>query len=142
MESITREISNLGNHYELPRLKRWINDYVQEFVDRITDDNDTGIDINLEDLDETTDEIFNHLFNSDESSFAEYRDYMDFTTHEFFLMIKYFNTYYKENFGSESIVFDLSIKKTIDHYALAYAFENNLKEKILNELKESIGLNE
>jgi hypothetical protein len=90
------------------------------------------------DKDDIAEEIFQLLFNSDELCYWEDKD-DDIYPSDLLRMINYSNTYYEENFGDDCVSMrNLNEKKVYLHYALAYALENGIQDKIREWLDENM----
>ena len=92
------------------------------------------------DNEEKAEEIFQLLFNSDDITFwLEGCDDIDIYPSDMLRMVEYFNTYYEENFGSESCIYRNLTEQTVYlHYALTYAWENGIQQEIEEWLDENL----
>ena len=107
--------------------------YKQEIFDVMFSDKDN---------EEIAEEIFEIIFNSYSIEF-DYEYYTDNLDEIYFpdipLMINYFNTYYSENYGPESMEStDLDMDKIFTNYAFAYASYNGIKDNIQGWLDENL----
>lgn len=131
-------------------VKQYIDKYFEK-EDSVTEDDDSVKDVQLKysdfettltDEDEIADEIFQLLFNSEDITFSEFteekcgEDITDLYFDDIPLMINYFNTYFKENFGDETMnSTSLTMDNIKNNYAYAYASHNDYKDYIRQKLR-------
>jgi hypothetical protein len=141
-KDIQQEMSKLNNINE--DIERYWKEALQNHMEEneevtLCDTLTELIDDHTKDKDDIAEEIFQLLFNSDDISYWMEMDTSDIFPSDMLRMVEYFNTYYEENFGVECCVYKKLTEQTVYlHYALTYAMENGIQDKIREWLDENM----